>query len=195
MKRQIICKGCGKLKENYAKGLCSECYSKKNLKKWRKDNPERAKAQSRKWKEENPEKIKKARKKCYDKNKEKYKKYYLENKEKIKARIGKWQRNNPEKRREFKLKRRGYDNPKKGVVNRIVNENIFKYGIITCEKCKKECRDNYNVDHIIPVSKNGTNECKNLQILCAHCNQVKYINIADYRNKIKNNQLYLGGEI
>jgi len=79
----------------------------------------------------------------------------------------------------------------KGTVSLLINENIFKYGIIACEKCKKDCENNYHIDHIIPISKDGTNDYENLQILCAHCNLSKHDNIADYRQNIEDNQLYL----
>ena len=48
-----------------------------------------------------------------------------------------------------------------------------------CLKCGSE--KNLTIDHIIPVSKNGTNDFDNLQILCGKCNQDKGDKIADYR--------------
>ena len=214
-----ICLACKEFKEHYGKGLCKNCYGKK----WRKDNPEYNKYYGKKWYKENPiyykkwqknnpEKVKNARKKYYlgntykewaaenkEKIRKKNKKYYSENKEKAKIFRKKWQRNNPEKVREENFRRRTNGKIEKGVIAKIINENILKYGIITCEKCKKQCLSSYDyhVDHIVPISKGGTNDCGNLQVLCAYCNLSKHTEIADYRQSNKNNQMFLtisGGE-
>jgi 5-methylcytosine-specific restriction endonuclease McrA len=42
------------------------------------------------------------------------------------------------------------------------------------EKCKKcGTKKNLTIDHIIPLSKGGTNKFSNLQCLCKKCNQKK----------------------
>jgi len=192
-------------------------------KKWQKNNPEKVKNARKKyylgntykeWAAENKEKIRKKNKKYYSENKEKAKewaaenkekirkknkKYYSENKEKAKIFRKKWQGNNPEKVREENFRRRTNGKIEKGVIAKIINENILKYGIITCEKCKKQCLSSYDyhVDHIVPISKGGTNDCGNLQVLCAYCNLNKHTEIADYRQISKNSQIFLtisGGE-
>ena len=92
------------------------------------------------------------------------------------------------------MNRRAYGVMQISTLERLVNENILKYGIITCEQGKKPCPDNFHVDHIRPVSKGGSNDYDNLQILCAKHNQEKYTKTIDYRQNIENNQMFLNGE-
>jgi len=214
---KIRCENCGENKEHYALGLCKSCYRKeyyrknrerelKNNAKWRDDNKEKMLNLKKQWKEKYPEKHKehnrKYRSKHSTRRNEYMKKYRITNKEYTKKNNKKWRmlnseyqrkwkKNNPNKIREYWHKRRLNGTIKKGIINKIVNENIFKYGTITCEKCKKECEDDYHIDHITPVSKGGGNNYENLQVLYSHCNVTKHSNIVDYRKKITNKQLYI----
>ena len=173
---------------------------KAHAKKWYFENSERVKAKNRL---KNPEKVKAYNKKWHLKNQKKVKarnrKWYLENSKKQKITHRKWKLENPGKVREAWLRRRSHGIVKKGVIDRVITENIFKYGIVTCEHCKKQCPNlpDYHIDHIIPVSKGGSNDYNNLQILCQYCNLNKNVEIADYRQISKNNQKFLtisGGE-
>ena len=197
-RKKGFCKHCEKFKEVYAKELCHSCYLKKNYI----DNKEEKIAASKKCYQEN-----KARyRKYYLENKTKYRKYYQENKEKVIIAAKKWRKENsgkakaarikwykeyPGKRREYNLKRRVNGVIEKNIIDKIITENILKYGEIVCEKCKEKCSDNYHVDHIHPLSKGGTNDYCNLQILCAHCNHSKYTEIADYRQTGQRQQPFL----
>lgn len=43
-----------------------------------------------------------------------------------------------------------------------------------CVYCKEKLHDKYHVDHIIAISKGGSNDRRNLQILCGMCNRRKH---------------------
>ena len=43
-----------------------------------------------------------------------------------------------------------------------------------CKYCKRILRvNNYQLDHVIPISKGGNSNKENLQILCQSCNRIK----------------------
>lgn len=177
-----------------------------SIKKWKNENSEHTKEYNKKWTIKNAEHIKIYSKNYRIKNAEKIheyrRKYYLDNPEKVKnwaknnpdkrrESHRKWHKNNPDKSREKSLKRRGYDAPENGIIKKVINENVLKYGIIRCEKCKEPCPDNFHIDHINPLSKGGSSNYNNLQILCAKCNREKYVAIVDYRQNIEKRQFYL----
>lgn len=55
----------------------------------------------------------------------------------------------------------------------------LKHKLILLEQIpKKKCmycksKDNLTYDHKIPLSKGGTSELKNIQVLCERCNKMK----------------------
>lgn len=53
-----------------------------------------------------------------------------------------------------------------------IRHEVFKRDNYTCVECgaKKEDGATLHIDHILPVSKGGTDEMDNLQTLCADCN-------------------------
>lgn len=54
--------------------------------------------------------------------------------------------------------------------NKTLNKLLHKYNF-ECVHCKS--KDSLTIDHIKPVSKGGTDNINNLQILCKRCNSKK----------------------
>lgn len=59
-----------------------------------------------------------------------------------------------------------------------------------CERYGHKClacgaTDKLVADHIVPISRNGTNTIDNIQPLCRSCNAKKYANTVDYRPLIQ----------
>ena len=61
---------------------------------------------------------------------------------------------------------------KRSHIPRGMRHEVFKRDNYTCVECgaKKEDGATLHIDHIIPVSKGGTDELDNLQTLCSDCN-------------------------
>ena len=60
-------------------------------------------------------------------------------------------------------------------------EKVFKRDDYSCNICGNEKDDvPLEIDHIIPISKGGTDEMDNLQTLCKDCNIGKSDRIVDY---------------
>ena len=55
-----------------------------------------------------------------------------------------------------------------GVLRKEDLKILFKRYGYRCALCY--CRENLTIDHIIPLTKGGTNGIPNLQILCLDCN-------------------------
>ena len=111
-------------------------------------------------------------------------KHYESNRDEVIARSKKWAENNPERVRQAKTnnlrRRRAARHASRG--NFTVEE--FKE---LCEsygnKCLA-CGDTEAVleaDHVVPLTKGGSDSISDIQSLCGSCNRKKAVNIIDYR--------------
>lgn len=120
--------------------------------------------------------------------------YYLANKAYILDQSKKWAIRNPEgrkaieRRQYWKNKERYNAKTRKRRHRRRANGGEFtqKEWVQLCEKFGNVCLDcgeskPLTVDHIIPVSKNGTSDIGNIQPLCLSCNSAKRDKIIDFR--------------
>ena len=151
-KRQVIFQGkpCkrGGHTERYIKSRrCVVCTNIDN-KKWRAENPEKKKAGNKKWNSENPEKRKE---------------WNAENPEKKKSYTKKWKKENSGLCNHHTAKRRAM---KKQQTPPWADLDKIKEIYMTCP-------EEYEVDHIHPLSKGGLHVDYNLQHLPAIENRVK----------------------
>lgn len=99
---------------------------------------------------------------------------YVEKKTAINAASKAWRKKNPEKVREFSHARRtrlrgqgGRYTPKD--IERIKTAQRGK-----CAICRIALSSAFHRDHIVPISKGGSNAARNIQLTCDQCNLAKH---------------------
>lgn len=109
---------------------------------------------------------------------------YAEDPEKFKAIAAKYRAENPEKRAEYKRNNKTrinshYHNRR---ARKVAAGGSHTYADIEklillqknkCPVCRVSLKKGYHVDHIIPLFRGGTNDIRNIQILCPTCNLKK----------------------
>lgn len=120
----------------------------------------------------------------YIKNKEHHIKKGYEwrekNKEHYDAYIRSWMHKNKEKIY-FKVKERERLKLRRGSHTLQEWKDLCKQSNFKCTCCGKKKK--LTEDHIIPLSKGGSNSISNIQPLCQRCNSSKRTKIIDYRKK------------
>lgn len=97
-------------------------------------------------------------------------KYYVENRDKLLARAIAWPAANPEKKAIQSHKRRALETAAGSYTLDEWRAVMDQYGH-RCRMCA--CEGKMTVDHVIPLSKGGSNTVENLSPLCKPCNSRK----------------------
>ena len=142
----------------------------------------------RKYQEEHREQIFEYKKRWSEDNNERvvvYKRdHYEQNREETIVRSKEWAKNNLEKVKQFKT-----DNGRKRRAARHASRGNFtaKEFEELCENYGNKCLrcDSMGVvleaDHVVPLTKRGSDSIANIQPLCGTCNRSKFVKIIDYR--------------
>ncbi|NLB11943.1 hypothetical protein GX830_01010 [Candidatus Dojkabacteria bacterium] len=146
-------------------------YYKEYQREYKEKNKERLKAH----REENKEKIKKYR----EGKKEYFKKYQKENREELNSYRNRWRKENPFKIRayEYKRKMRANGMPlSKGRITKTMEVRIatkLQEQDFKCLYCGVNIEKDFTLDHIIPLSRGGSNDISNIDLVCRSCNSSK----------------------
>ena len=191
MGSQKPCKKCGCL-VRYTNGKCRDCSSVRQ-KAWSKENPEYAKQ----YRDTSKQDTQEYWKSWYSKNKslvlESKRASYVNTPEVFKGRSSEYRQQQPDKCAEY-AKYYAEANPDKIRIHkqnrRARTRGVLSVGIVAklwelqngkCACCGVALKDDYHVDHIMPLALGGSNTDDNVQLLLSRCNHMKHAkHPADY---------------
>ena len=147
------------------------------VKNWAANNPERRKKTQQEWIKANPHKNTVYMRKWRGTNREQYRKidrkYRANNRERQRDLARKARANNRERYRNYSRNRNARKRHNGGIltVNDIQLQYVAQDGM--CFWCSSPVEQTYHADHVIPLSRGGTNTPDNIVISCPFCNQSK----------------------
>src|SRR6185312_7877852 len=128
------------------------------------------------WRAANPERMKATAAAYYARSAEKRASYRADNRERLLANSAKWKSENPDKRSAQNANRRARMRGAGGSFTAEDVSEILKHQKYKCAHpwCRVSLKDGFHRDHIIPLTKGGSNVRANLQLLCQPCNLKKF---------------------
>lgn len=189
-----LCKIKGCNEKHYGRGLCENHWQKQYQveyqKQYRGDNKKKIAKRVKQWREDNP----KRNKQWFQDNREhrkKYKNQYnINNKVEIAIRAKQY-RQTPAGKMAVKAGRHNRRTLLKGLtketIQRVYEDNIKKFGTLTCCLCFKPIEfGEDSLEHKTPLTREGTNEYENLGIAHYICNIKKHtMTLSEWFNKMK----------
>jgi len=152
-------------------------------KQYRELNKEKIKCQKRQYRSDNSESIAQKKKQYRQNNVESlieyFKQYRNKNKEIIATRTKKWREspNGVAVKRAHSQFRRAVKKSSGGSYSGADIIKLIELQSGVCPYCKSNLlssnKNNYHIDHIEPLSKGGSNDISNIQLLCPKCNLSK----------------------
>lgn len=145
---------------------------------YRQNNPEKVHKRNRLYQQNNPEKVREYERQYRQDNagkiKERHRQYQQAHAEEIKGRRRQYYQANPEKMRIHRRNRRARLREVEGAHTAADILAQLKRQKNTCYYCHCKLTDGYHVDHVIPLSRGGSNGPENLVIACPTCNLSKH---------------------
>jgi 5-methylcytosine-specific restriction endonuclease McrA len=174
---------------------CKDC-KKGYSRQWAKDNPdkpayyyakmtpeqrEHKRLGQREWTAKNKERKRESKAASYQRHREsnriKMAAWYQAHKEEKRAESSQWRKNNRLKMKEFKSRRRARKKAAPGFFNSEQLKLRLDEQDNRCAWCSRRVQTTLHVEHIIPLSRNGTNWINNIVFACGACNSSKKDNL------------------
>ncbi len=143
--------------------------------KWAKNNPEKRKEIRKRWQANNPERFKELKRKSYWRNRDAVREYKERNKEHIKETRKMWVNKNRMHVRRKVLHRKAMKQNAEGSHNAeqfIILCNEFEWKCFYCG-CDLDMVS-VTEDHMIPLSRGGSDDLFNIVPACSYCNGSKH---------------------
>jgi 5-methylcytosine-specific restriction endonuclease McrA len=173
---QKYCKKCNAYTERYTVGTCKICVRAKNNA-WAARNRETLNAKCRQWNADNADSKRATNAKYRSANKG-----LINERRKVKRLL------DPSLERNKSAKRRAA----KGILPKDIVKRLLVLQQWKCRCCGESLESGYHLDHIIPLSRGGTNSKENVQLLLPKCNQQKYtLTMEEFLIKRRNNPLHI----
>jgi 5-methylcytosine-specific restriction endonuclease McrA len=170
------CKKCAAVTERYNDGKCKVCVRAKNND-WAARNREARNAKCRQWNAENADAKRATNAKYREANKE-----FINERRRIKRSL------DPSLEKNKSAKRRAA----KGILPKDIITKLLVLQEWKCRCCGVSLKNGYHLDHIIPLSRGGTNTEENVHLLLPKCNQQKYtLTMDEFLIKRRNNPLHI----
>jgi hypothetical protein len=158
----------------YYNSKCKKCENERT-KNWKRENKEHISESNKNWKQENLDKVRQCRIKYRQNNQNKVKQcvrsWQQSNPDKCNQNSRKWQQNNPYKCNQISSKRRALKRNQTPDLTQNEKKKVELYYWVS-----QQFGPEWEVDHIIPISKGGIHHPDNLQIVTKEYNRQKHNN-------------------
>lgn len=161
-------------------------------------NKEKRAEYNKRYQEENREKVAAQRKRHYVENRERLlaearergrrdaerkaersREWREQNPERFKAACKAWSGGNPDKVRAIRYRRRARERAAKGSVEAAQLRQMYEDQDGLCAYCERELHGKFDADHMVPLSRGGSNNWDNIALACASCNSRKNTKTAE----------------
>jgi 5-methylcytosine-specific restriction endonuclease McrA len=160
-------------------------YQRENMRRWREKHGAEAQAKAtanmRAWRAKTGDYWNAYRRKRYAENAEhrartveSVRKYRVDNPEKYREANRRWDQAHPEVLRAMWHRRRARELNAEGDFKPTDIKNLWILQSGLCVYCSKDLKLGFEIDHVHPLARGGTNWPENLQLLCKSCNQRKH---------------------